>query len=1517
MSYPFSHAFRRPVSFVVIAALASLGTVVLMPSVVSASGTDTWTGAAGDGNWGTANNWAGHAVPASGDNVVFPAGAPLTVTVNVSATVQSITINASDTFTGGTINLTGNATISQPVTSTNTYFEDHINFAGTPSVTTSTGYGAVIAFNTVSGTTTAFNITNGSGGAVMLVGPMTYTATAITVVSGTLQNLGEGAYGNGPITVDSGATVENNIYSIPNNFTISGNGYGGFGSAAIETGASPTLLTGTVTLATDATVGPEPIFQNVVNVGTHTLSIVNPYGTGTPTFSAAVVGTGAVDLNGPETFLFTAAGTTVPSIALVSGTRQIIDVTGSMPFTAINASGGLIEGTGTIGSVTSGGTILGGSTVNNNAAGGILTIESQPSLSPSMQLQVEDASASQYGSVAVIGALNLDGATLLQPTDGASSLGNVYTILTSTGALTGTFAGDPDGTIIQDNNGADFVIHYLANSVTLTDVGPIPTSFTASATPSSVAYGATSTLAESGLPGGATGTVTFASGGSTLCAATLPATSCTTSPTLSGGTYPITATYSGGGLNAGSSTTTSLTVSPLATSFSAAATPQIISFGSTSTLSESGLAGSATGTVAFTSGGSTFCVATLPTTTCTTSATLAARAYSIVATYSGDADNAGSTAYASLTVMVASTTFIASATPASVPFGASSALAASGLPGAATGSVTFTSGGTTLCTTLLPATTCDTPTTLDAGSYPISATYSGDSNDTGFTATTSLTVTPVTTSFTATATPANVSYGTSSTLAETGLPSGATGTVVYASGGSTLCTALLPQTTCDTAASLAAGTYPVTATYSGDLDDAGSTASTALTVGLAATSFTAAASPTSITYGDSDSLSATGLPGAATGSVTFASGGSTLCVASLPTTTCGTSASLGAGAYSITATYSGDSDYAGSTASTSLTVTRAPTAVFALASPSSVAFGTSTTLEAIALDSGATGTVTFVAGASTLCVATLPVTSCATPTTLAAGLYQVIATYSGDANFAGSAASTVFQVTRATTSFTASATPASVAYGTSATLTEAGLPGGAAGTVAFASGAATLCTATLPIATCETATTLGAGTYPIIATYSGDADHSTSTASTSLTITKAPTLFTASATPATVVHGSSATLAETGLPLGATGTVVFRWYGTTLCTATLPMTSCLTPTTLAAWTYPIIATYSGDQDEAGSTATTFLTVSMATTSFTASATPTTVPYGTSSTLAESGLPGGVSGTVVFASAGATLCTATLPSTSCSTATSLGTGTYPITATYSGDGGDWGSTASTSLTVVRASTAFAATATPSSVAFGTSDTLAAVGLPGAATGTVTFVSGGATFCVATLPTTTCATSALLPAGVYSITATYSGDADDTGSTASTSLTVTRAATTTAVTSSLNPAAPGQAVSYTARVATNPGSGTVSFTDNGLAIAGCTAVPVNPLTGNATCSTTYPDAGTFLIGATFSGNADFAASSAPTSGALVLVEAVDAAVTVPSTGSAGGTNLAQELAGGAVALLGFLTIWGARRRRVRTD
>jgi hypothetical protein len=58
----------------------------------------------------------------------------------------------------------------------------------------------------------------------------------------------------------------------------------------------------------------------------------------------------------------------------------------------------------------------------------------------------------------------------------------------------------------------------------------------------------------------------------------------------------------------------------------------------------------------------------------------------------------------------------------------------------------------------------------------------------------------------------------------TGLPPGATGTVTFTSGGKVLCTATLPATSCTTTAAFPPGAYPVTATYSGNVDYNGSLA---------------------------------------------------------------------------------------------------------------------------------------------------------------------------------------------------------------------------------------------------------------------------------------------------------------------------------------------------------------------------------------------------------------------------------------------------------------------------------------------------------------------------------------------------------------------------------------------------------------------------------------------------------------------------------------------------------------------
>lgn len=92
----------------------------------------------------------------------------------------------------------------------------------------------------------------------------------------------------------------------------------------------------------------------------------------------------------------------------------------------------------------------------------------------------------------------------------------------------------------------------------------------------------------------------------------------------------------------------------------------------------------------------------------------------------------------------------------------------------------------------------------------------------------------------------------------------------------------------------------------------------------------------------------------------------------------------------------------------------------------------------------------------------------------------------------------------------------------------------------------------------------------------------------------------------------------------------------------------------------------------------------------------------------------------------------------------------------------------------------------------------------------------------------------------------------------------AGTATVTTSSANPAVVGQSVIFTATVSrtapsTGAAAGSVVFTDNGTAIAGCGAV--NVTAGLAICTVTYVSTGTHSIVAIYGGDADDQASTAP--------------------------------------------------------
>ncbi len=123
-----------------------------------------------------------------------------------------------------------------------------------------------------------------------------------------------------------------------------------------------------------------------------------------------------------------------------------------------------------------------------------------------------------------------------------------------------------------------------------------------------------------------------------------------------------------------------------------------------------------------------------------------------------------------------------------------------------------------------------------------------------------------------------------------------------------------------------------------------------------------------------------------------------------------------------------------------------------------------------------------------------------------------------------------------------------------------------------------------------------------------------------------------------------------------------------------------------------------------------------------------------------------------------------------------------------------------------------------------------------------------------------TTSTLPLGTHAIVAMYSGDSNFATSSGQLSQQV-QIATTTTVSSSLNPSYQNQPVTFTASVTASGGgmpTGTVTFTSDGGPISEC-ASPVNLVNGQATCTTSTLPLGTHIIAAMYSGDSNFAPSS----------------------------------------------------------
>lgn len=431
------------------------------------------------------------------------------------------------------------------------------------------------------------------------------------------------------------------------------------------------------------------------------------------------------------------------------------------------------------------------------------------------------------------------------------------------------------------------------------------------------------------------------------------------------------------------------------------------------------------------------------------------------------------------------------------------------------------------------------------------------------------------------------------------------GSVTFYDGATVLGSSPLSNGIATLTAKLTNGSHAITAQYPGNSWYGQSTSSVVVQqVNATPTSMTLSSDVNPSQYGAgvtlTAQLTASGTP-APTGTVKFLDGGTV--IGSVPVTGLTTVfkvSTLSAGAHTISATYSGDVNYAADD-SNSITQTvngiASQTALSSSVNP--VTLGAPVTFTATVSFTQGQGPGSTPTGRVVFADAGAPINSAVlvngkatyTTSTLTQGLHKITAAYSGDGIYAASTSTVLNQTAGsmdATVTLSSSVNPAQVGAAIDFTATVKSGSEIPTGGVTFRDGTSTIGLGTLKNGVAVlSVSTLSAGTHEITVVYRGDSNYAAATSNViQQQVNAAPVSITLTAdiNPSAVnqpVNFSAAVTSPNGKPAG---TVTFQDGATTLGNAALNSgVAVYTTSALTAGTHNITAVYAGSGGMQGAT----------------------------------------------------------------------------------------------------------------------------------------------------------------------------------------------------------------------------------------------------------------------------------------------------------------------------------------------